>query len=176
MVVRTAGANGASGPGWTIPISKPVKVEESLKVADTWASTPLLLGKPSGSNGHPSESNRDSVAHAHPPLDIRRALESLGGDRELFDQALAAFLDDLPHALATLQSALRQSSSERLQLTAHNLKGAVSSLGAEPTRRVAQQLEQAGREGKLQAAGAMLEELRAHLARLREFVLSWKDE
>ncbi len=155
-------------------IAKPVKAEELLRMVDTWMSAAATPDKSVGSLGAPPESSSDSVSVPERPLDLQKALESLGDDRELFDEALATFLENIPQALDAIQSAISEADSARLQMAAHSLKGAASNIYAEPTRSVAQQLEQLGQEGQFQAAVTMLEELQASLDRLREFVPTLK--
>jgi hypothetical protein len=53
--------------------------------------------------------------------------------------------------------------------------GAASSICAEPTRCVLQQLEQMGKEGEVRAADSLLGELEGHLDRLQQFVASLKN-
>ncbi|MBU0717392.1 MAG: response regulator, partial [Planctomycetes bacterium] len=156
-------------------IAKPVKAEELRHMAEKWVSTSRASGEATGS-GKPGQSGR---AHSTPqpktPLDLQRALKQLGGDRELFDEVLVAFLDDLPRLASELQSAVSNADAERLHAAAHSLKGAASNICAEPTRYVAQELEKRGQQGELQEADSLLEELRQHLDRLQEFAATLKE-
>ena len=107
---------------------------------------------------------------------LRRALEQLGGDRELFDMALATFLESTPRILNDLQSAISDGNVNKSCLVVHNLKGAASSICAEPTRAAAQRLEQMCQQSALEGAGVTLQELQQHVDRLRDFAATLKDQ
>ena len=156
-------------------ITKPIRAKELQQMVDRWKAAETSRAEMVSlemTSGKKMSCNTREVQ----PVDVSRALEQLGDDRELFDEALVAFLDNVPRTLDDLQSAISHTNTEQLQLVAHGLKGAASNLCAEPTRCVAQQLEQMGQQGTLEGADSMLEELQRHLDRLQEFVASLKDE
>jgi len=103
---------------------------------------------------HEQESGHDSgevtskvtipESQYHATLDIEKALILLEGDRELFLEVLGVFVDSIPGMLADVQEAVAASDSQMLNGAAHSLRGAASSVCAEPVRRVAQQLEDMG--------------------------------
>jgi len=155
-------------------IAKPIKAEELRQMAEKWVSRLSVSGGATGSSEHGLAVRADGTVQPKTPLDIQRALKQLGGDRELFDEVLAVFLDELPQLAGELQSAVSNADAERLHAAAHSLKGAASNICAEPTRCVAQELEKRGRQGELQEADELLEELRQHLDRLQEFAASLK--
>jgi HPt (histidine-containing phosphotransfer) domain-containing protein len=148
-------------------IAKPVKAEGLQHMLNKRVPETGNAGPPEAAHG--SVITADFGAALASPLDIGRALSQLGGDRELLDDALATFLDNIPQTLDDLQSAVSTADVTRLEMAAHSLKGAASNICAEPTRLVAQRMEQLGRQGELRAADSLLKELRRHLDRLRTF-------
>lgn len=106
------------------------------------------------------------------PIDLQQALTNLGGDRELFDEVLAVFLDSIPGLLGELREACTNTDSKRLYIAAHSLKGSASNICAEPTRRIAAQLEEVGTQYEVISASSLLSELEKQLDRLRTFAAS----
>ena len=153
-------------------VAKPIRAEELQQMVDKWGPTPGLSSTPTESPGGGAAPDEDRRMADESPFDLQKALGQLGNDRELFDEVLATFLEQIPRVMADLQSAVSEGNPAQLRLAAHSLKGAASNLCAEPTRYTAQQLEQMGNQDQLQGAGSRLEELQAHLDRLQAFALS----
>lgn len=138
-------------------------------MVEKWApqgGTPDESTAPPEHEASPAEDDR---LQSNAPLDVEKALNQLGGDRELFNELLAIFLSDLPRLTGAIESAASQADAAGLHAAAHSLKGAASNICAEPTRCVAQQLEKMGQQGELVHVDALLGELHDHLERLREF-------
>jgi HPt (histidine-containing phosphotransfer) domain-containing protein len=93
-------------------------------------------------------------------LDWKRALEHVGGDRELLREMIGIFLEECPGWLAAVRKALASGDPNKVKEAAHRLKGSVAHLGAAGALAAALQLETMGREGCLSEAdkvGARLE-------------------
>ena len=105
-----------------------------------------------------------------PLLDLDGALARLGGDQELLDEALAAFIEHLPASVARLAEAVEAADAADVALRAHALKGSAANLGAEQARRYAAQLEQLARAEDLATAPALFAELKQRVDRVVEFV------
>lgn len=84
-------------------------------------------------------------------VDIRSALDMLGGHREIFNEVVGIFLAELAAKRQTLagalEMALRQNDTAALHLAAHSLKSSCASVGAWPASRAAGNLEDAARDG-----------------------------
>ncbi|MCP4249747.1 MAG: response regulator, partial [bacterium] len=145
-------------------LTKPLQARQLREMADRWASDVHPRRDPDSRDTVPAEPRR--------PLEIELALDQLGGDRGLFDEVLAMFLESAPTQLGDLRAALDRDDGAQLRLLAHSLKGAASNICAEPTRATAERLEQMGAEGETAAAEALLDELQQHLDRLRDHVES----
>ncbi|MBU1041895.1 MAG: PAS domain S-box protein [Proteobacteria bacterium] len=84
-------------------------------------------------------------------VDIRSALDMLGGHREILSEVVGIFLAELAakrQILAeSLEVALKQNDAATLRLTAHSLKSSCASVGAWPASRAAENLEDAAKDG-----------------------------
>ena len=106
------------------------------------------------------DSDRDATSmDVLPILDRSGALERVGGDEELLDELLTMLLEQARAGLADLAQAIREGDARGVEHSAHSLKGAAASLGAERFRQRAWELETIGRSGDLAAAPAALERL-----------------
>ncbi|MFH7320657.1 Hpt domain-containing protein [Desulfurivibrio sp. D14AmB] len=98
------------------------------------------------------------------------ALEQAGDDEELLAELLALLRDSAASDLELIRAAAAARDGVALADAAHNTKGAAASLGMENLRRVAHELEQAGRGGDLAGVESrilLLERLLACLQDLR---------
>lgn len=93
------------------------------------------------------------------------ALERLGGDERLLDEIVRLFLAESPKLLTRMQQALLHRDGSTLELAAHCLKGQLGYLEL-PEAAEAQRLEDAGRNGNLNAAEELLAGFETRLARV----------
>lgn len=108
-----------------------------------------------------------SGADADPGIDLNRALETAGGDRQLLRQAVDLFMaKDYPRQLEQLKEALARQDALAVKKAAHGLKGALDSFGSTSARDLALEMESMGRRGELEQAGPALAQLES---RVREF-------
>jgi two-component system, sensor histidine kinase and response regulator len=94
-------------------------------------------------------------------LDLAR-LDSLVeeiGDRELVQQAVQAFLDEVPDRLAAIRVALAGTDPEELRSAAHALGSPASMLGATAVATRARALQNAATEGRDADARALADEV-----------------
>lgn len=96
-----------------------------------------------------------------PVLDRAGAMERVGGDAALLDELYDMLLEQIAAGLAEMAQAVELGQARRLERTAHSLKGAAASLGAERFRQCAGELEQIGRSGDLAPAAEALVRLAA---------------
>jgi PAS domain S-box-containing protein len=92
-------------------------------------------------------------------LDLNRIqmLQDLrSGDRSLFDQFVATFLERVPEDVHAIEAAVRGVDHVQLVDTAHRLKGSAQNLGAVEVGRVCQALEAAGERLDITDAVALI--------------------
>ena len=111
--------------------------------------------------------NQYSVEEQLQQLDEALALSRVGGDEELLREVVELFLEDYPHILEKIRSAVTAGDATALEHSAHSLKGSVSTFGAQRSYEAAFELEKQGRSGNLINSAADLSKLEAALATLR---------
>ena len=99
-----------------------------------------------------------------PVLDRPAALARVGGDLDLLKEIAALFLDEYPRVLDEIHQALSTGDAKALERSAHGLKGSVANFGARAAVGAAFQLEQLGREHKLDQVPQSLAALERTLA------------
>jgi HPt (histidine-containing phosphotransfer) domain-containing protein len=110
------------------------------------------------------------VSESEPPLDLAKALAVVGGDRSLLLELAQVFQDELPDRVAALRDAVRTADAGGTRHAAHNLKGALASLGATRGRDFAAELEQLALSGDLGPASTTLAALEGELSRITDFM------
>ncbi len=101
-------------------------------------------------------------------FDRSEMLDRMGGDEELLQEIVSLFLDEYSTMLAELRQAVSGADPQRIERSAHALKGALLNMSAVPAAELAQQLESMGNRGELQPAAPLLADLERRLERLAE--------
>jgi CheY-like chemotaxis protein/anti-sigma regulatory factor (Ser/Thr protein kinase) len=102
-------------------------------------------------------------ARAYDALDdaaLGKLVSSLGGGdegREAVRELVEMFLDDAAAQMATLHGAVERGDAEAAGRTAHTLKSSGATFGARPFAELCRELEALAREGRLDAAAALLD-------------------
>jgi CheY-like chemotaxis protein/HPt (histidine-containing phosphotransfer) domain-containing protein len=108
--------------------------------------------------------------------DRSRALERVDGDESLLRDLILIFLEEAPHQLATLQEAIDGCDSERIERSAHSLKGELSYLGLTSAAQKAHDLELIGQEGTvrrpIELFSALKKDLSMAAAEMRQMLES----
>src|ERR1700724_261887 len=104
-----------------------------------------------GGNSMDAEQTREqpSVADQLQQLDESLALSRVGGDADLLREVIELFLDDYPHTLENIRSAVAAQDATKIEHEAHSLKGSVSTFGARRAFEAALALEKQGRSKNL---------------------------
>ncbi|MCY2993057.1 MAG: Hpt domain-containing protein [Planctomycetota bacterium] len=99
-------------------------------------------------------------------VDWEQARVAVGGDEQLLNSVIEAFLDEAPTLLAKIRQSLDERDATTLHRAAHTLKGTLSYFGNLDAIEFAQQLEIMGRQNALEEVPPMLAKLDAQLARV----------
>lgn len=110
-----------------------------------------------------------TIEAATPPLDMEGALEVALGDEEFLKELLETYIADAEPAIANLSNAVEKGEADTVMKIAHSLKSASGNLKAAQMHLLAMQLEQMGRNGKLEGADELSAQLTHEFGRLREF-------
>jgi two-component system sensor histidine kinase/response regulator len=120
-----------------------------------------------------------SAQTAEPVLDRAAMLETVEQDLELLRELVEIFLAETPGLLTQIRSGVQEKHAESVERAAHTLKGALMNFGARRACEVARQLENRGREARLDNAAPLVSQLESEVVQacqalsdyLREVVL-----
>jgi len=138
--------------GFDTVLGKPFQLDDLYRVL---ASSPVAASASSQKSRPAQASFKDLLAR-------------VGGDPELLGRMIGTFLRDTPKRISAIATALRGKDAEGLASLAHALKGSVSLFGAEPARKLAQDLQEFGRAGDLSPAPAAFDLLKEEIANVLE--------
>ena len=103
---------------------------------------------------------------SHRALDLAAALDRFDGDHELFLTLAGMFVERVPQALTSIQTALAMHDLPLLAKEAHKLKGSALEFCAHPTVAAATQLETSARAAAMQDMAALCERVLTETQRL----------
>ena len=99
-------------------------------------------------------------------FDTNAALERVENDRDLLEEILHIFSEESVQNAAQIHAAAEARDAHLLERLAHTVKGAAANIGGVLVSDAARALEQTAREGSLDAAGPLIEELDRQLQAL----------
>ncbi len=148
-------------------IAKPVRQKTLFEVLARWV--------PGISRSENAETVTNSSAFPKAPpkqpgeivFDEQDLLERLEDDRDLARIIIAGFLSDTPKQILKLKEMLGKGDAEGTERQAHTIKGAASNVGGEDLRKVANEIEKAGKAGKLDLAAETQPQLDKSFENLR---------
>jgi len=94
-------------------------------------------------------------------------LSRLMGDEDLARTITEAFLDDMPSQIEKLAAAVAAGDVRKVELRAHQIKGASANVGGEALRGAAGEMEETSRAGRLEALKTLLPELQERFVQLK---------
>lgn len=109
------------------------------------------------------------------PVVTDKLPEELSGEPALIARLLHLFQVEAQKDMDSLEAALETHDSCKVVSAAHRLKGSAATVGAEPLRAEAAQIEAFGREGRLQQAWNHMPDLRHEFKRFGSFVSELHD-
>jgi two-component system, sensor histidine kinase and response regulator len=147
-------------PGMDDIITKPVTVTAIKKTLErcTKDATSVEVSRPS----------LDTSA----VCDLETALAHLDGDRELFSEMIALFLEEYPLSLAKMNQAIAANDPQSLTYSANALRGALSHFHATGAMALTLHLEQCGRKGDLSQVTPLLTQLENILPRVASILVN----
>ncbi|MEI6127140.1 MAG: response regulator, partial [Pseudomonadota bacterium] len=150
-------------------LSKPVNPMDLAGMLERW----LPEGEEEGSKFKVQSSRLEaegSKVKEQDPAVFDRAsfLGRLMGDEELAVIIGKGFLDDMPIQIEKLAAAVNAEDAHQAEQQAHRIKGAAANVGGEALRETASKMEQAGKDGNLEALRTLLPELETRFGELRK--------
>jgi PAS domain S-box-containing protein len=144
-------------------VAKPIRAEELV------SALKRVKPRANGDGG--------SAGVAHISLDDAALanLRELGGD-EFLGEVIDAFLADAPDLLATLRGSLDSGNTEELRRAAHTMKSNGATLGAEKFAELCRTLEHRAKEGELDGAADLVDQIEEEYRPLEEALTALRTE
>jgi CheY-like chemotaxis protein/HPt (histidine-containing phosphotransfer) domain-containing protein len=133
-------------------VSKPISASRLFQAIDELVP-PVPEEESSGSAGG-TGGEKKSVS-----LNSDELIRSFANDRSLFQELVEIFISDYPRMLDTLRESLKGADAKTLSRTAHSLKGMLRNFQAEAAAEKAFEIEQIGRQEKLDGVDRMVDSL-----------------
>jgi CheY-like chemotaxis protein len=146
-----------------------VKPLRSASLKTTLDHSGQLLAERNTSHLVPSDQVDERVE-----VDLRAALARVDGDKELFDEITALFIEEYPKTLGKMLEAITRQDPQALAYSANALKSALGNFAAMKAMDTAARLELMGRCGDLSQAQPLLNDLDKHLARLHVLLADFR--
>jgi len=137
-------------------------LSKPAKPADILATLNQLVSVQSAPN---SAEQPDPISQAEPENEVpvfnrNELLERLGGREEMLGRFIGMFATNVTGFMELLQSAIELGDGEQIRINAHSIKGAAANIAAHRIRESALAMETLGREGKLDEAAALFQQLK----------------
>ena len=116
--------------------------------------------------------SRNNEPSAKDVFDLSSALETVGGDKEIFVEIADLFLDGLTDSIAGIRDGIARNDANAVEQAAHSLKGSVGNFGARRSYEIAYRLEVLGKNGKLAESEDAISELQREF---RDLEIAMKD-
>ncbi|MFH1943442.1 MAG: Hpt domain-containing protein, partial [bacterium] len=102
-------------------------------------------------------------------IDLTKAMDAVDGDKELLKELVGDFLKEIPQHLEELQGVIDRGDAGQGERKAHSLKGNVGIFGAKVAYDLAYDLENRGRESRLEGAVDVFSRLEEEMTKLKVF-------
>jgi len=139
-------------------LSKPVRLEDLAKVI----SELFDKGKIKKEKKEQASKKEEEIQ-----IDMKRAMEAVGGDKELLNELLRMFIEDSEKSIEKIEEAIKEKDYEKLRETAHRIKGASGNLGLTSIYDICLSLENMGKKRDILGADELLEKLKNSISSLK---------
>jgi len=164
-------ANPVVQPFRIVAVSATLPAEES-KGIDRYLTKPIDPERLAAAvEGEPDPDLGDeeaAVLGERVVFDLGEALSRARGKRPLLAELVRIFLEDAVVQMLALKAALEAADLERIERSAHRLKGSAMNVSAQLTADLAQQIEQRARAGQAPEARTLWEKLEVEVSRARK--------
>jgi HPt (histidine-containing phosphotransfer) domain-containing protein len=160
-------------------VAKPLQAQELFAVIDSVIPTPTVAESDAPEHVKSAETEAgtlDQTVSAEAVFDRDATLDRVDGNRELLQELIELFFDEIPGLLATIQETITRCDSKALERAAHTLKGAVGNFSAQGAYAAALQIEMMGRNGDLTQVATAYADLEHEVARLGEALTALREE
>ena len=149
----------------------PVAGPQAAANAEPMPASSPAEGEPpaQGPQAGPAEASADTQ------FSIDAMVARLDNDEDIAREIAVIFVESSRALYAELDEALARGDADVVRTRAHSLKGSAGNIGAETLRQLAAAIEQAGRDGRLEDAQALLPKVRADLDTVSDILEKWCD-
>ncbi len=157
IVALTANATQAAaalltGAGMNDILTKPLLRGQLAEKLLRWLPPEMIC---EGADEAPAAAD---VSRSYPGLTVHDALERMGGNLDLYAEALSLTMRELDKALETERQLLDSGDMAALRIESHGLKGVLNTIGAYDAGGLALRLEKASAAGDIDCARSMWKE------------------
>jgi two-component system sensor histidine kinase/response regulator len=139
-------------------VSKPVKVEELIRVLDACFAEVA------------TKKARVKIATGAPPVDVARFREAMGDSPEEFSEIFEIYVTHMSESLEKLDQALISRDHRAVESIAHNCAGTSANCGMTAVIEPLRELEEAGHAAHLDDALPLVAQTKLGFERIREFL------
>ncbi len=109
-------------------------------------------------------------------IDMHVLREIMGDDEELIKDCFSDLIEDLPEMLKEIREAVSSGNASSLDETAHKLKGSLKYLAAKQAADIANRLEAAGKNQKLENTETDIKLLEDECEKIESFVKMYQEK
>ncbi|MCA9075787.1 MAG: response regulator [Planctomycetaceae bacterium] len=133
-------------------VAKPIRPEDLFSTIDSFAQE-IVLNRPTPAPA--------ILSQRSPKMEINwpAALDVVQQDKDLLREVVDAVLEEVPQLMTNLHQAIQAGDKPTVQRMAHTVKGNMRTFQAESGMKIAETLEQQAREGVLENAPGLAEQL-----------------
>ena len=135
----------------------------------------MTNSQPSTSTQNDNQVSRKGESCGEIKIDVDSILKRIGNDRELMNELIGIYLDDISPLMSQLQAAVGAQSCDRAVRATHNIKGLASNFGVTPVSLSAMRLERHALAGEWHEFRSNLDELAGHTSALTRALQRLRD-
>jgi PAS domain S-box-containing protein len=153
-------------------IAKPIEPQAMLKMISDWVKSiftpPGDLPKTKKKTKPQSGANNELTDHDC-PVDMENAMKRFADDKDFYREMVQEFLSYVGGQIKRLEEATATGNAEKINSSAHSIKGAAGNLSAVKVQALALAIENMGRDKKIAEVPAAIVALKAGIAEFAEF-------
>jgi PAS domain S-box-containing protein len=148
-------------------VSKPIDPKKLLEALERCLPKEKPVAAPLAQEPDKTLNQRTIAQNAQMVFDKDAFMDRLMGDAELAAIVISGFLADMPRQMESLKGLIHQKNTEDAGKQGHQIKGAAGNVGADGLRKIASEIEIAGKSGDLDRLASLVPQLEKAFAQLK---------
>ncbi|RLB07078.1 MAG: hypothetical protein DRG27_06805 [Deltaproteobacteria bacterium] len=140
-------------------LSKPIKIEELLNIISKFFEAEA---GPEQKQEHVQIQSKKVIQ-----IDMKRAMDAVGGDKELLNELLNMFYEDSKAKLKEIKEAIKNKDYEKLRELVHAVKGASANIGLTEIYEICLELENMAKKKDISGSDKLYSKLKENIEALR---------